>query len=102
MVLGSSRGRTPCVQIGDINLNLKPGTDLRSGTAVAEYTRFDGDQIGRINLRPYGCFMRKDHWYYIFYFPPVVDGNAVHGGGYFAAVLMDGTIISPEAMGNPI
>jgi hypothetical protein len=32
------------------------------------------------------------------HFVPVMNGNAVYGGGTFAAVLLDGTIIGPTKL----
>ncbi len=87
---------------GEPPLSLSQAATIAKQWAEAEYTRFDGVEIGSISLRPYGCFRNKNYWYYIFDFSPVIDGNTVYGSEYMAAVLMDGTIIGPEAVGDRI
>jgi hypothetical protein len=62
------------------------------------YTRYDDVRIHSISLSPIDCFSVKDRWYYLVTFSPVIDGNAIFGSGYFAAVLMDGTVIGPVSV----
>lgn len=37
----------------------------------------------------------NDRWYYVIGFRPIDDGMPLYGTGFFATVLMDGTVIDP-------
>ncbi len=89
-------------QDGEPPLALSQAAAIAKQWAEAQYTRFDGVEIASIDLNPYGCWRDRYHWYYVFHFSPLIDGNTVHSSGYFAAVLMDGTIIGPEPVGDRI
>ena len=64
---------------GEPPLPLSRAATITKQWAKAEYKRFDGVNIQTINLNPYGCWKHRDHWYYVFHFSPVIDGNALYG-----------------------
>lgn len=80
---------------GDPPLSLSKAIEVALSWAKTNYKRYDGVQLQSINLNSLGCSQTRDKWYYIVHFSPVIDGSALYGSGYFAAVLMDGTVIGP-------
>jgi hypothetical protein len=84
--------------MGEPPLALSKAVQLAEQWAKNEYKRYDGVQVRSINLGEYGCPAQKGHWYYTVYFAPVIDGNVLFGSGYFAAVLMNGTVVGPTPM----
>jgi hypothetical protein len=84
------------------DLNSEPPIALIKATQIAlqwaklEYHRFDDVEINEINLRKSYCSSLSDTWYYVIDFAPIIDGNRILGSGYFAAVLMDGTVVGPK------
>lgn len=63
--------------------------------AANAYARYDSVSAREISLSQFFCTAGKGRWYYRLELAPVFDGNPVWGGGHWAAVLMDGTVIGP-------
>jgi hypothetical protein len=57
-----------------------------------ETQEFDLSSVQLAHLEP----PHQDQWYYLVQFRPVVGGQALKGGLYFACVLMNGTVIEPQ------
>ncbi len=83
---------------GEPPLPLTQAIAIATKWAKGKYTRYDSVKVWNIDLQERGCGNLKGRWYYIVHFKPVIDGNAVFGGGNFAAVLMDGTVIGPQVI----
>ena len=83
---------------GEPPLALSKAVQLAQEWAKNEYKRYDSVQVRSINLSEYGCPEQKTHWYYIVYFAPVIEGNTLFGSGYFAAVLMNSTVLGPRTI----
>ncbi|MEE8548937.1 MAG: hypothetical protein V3S74_05645 [Alphaproteobacteria bacterium] len=81
---------------GEPPLPLAQTIAIATKWAKGKYSRYDSVKVWSIDLKEFGCGSLKGHWYYIVHFKPVIDGNTLFGGGNFAAVLMDGTVIEPE------
>lgn len=82
---------------GEPPLSISKATKLALDWAKNKYSRFDSVGIWSIAMYRYSCFTSKEHWFYIFNFQPIIEGAKLFGGAHFAAVLMDGTVIGPEA-----
>lgn len=80
---------------GEPPLSLSDAISKALAWAKKTYTRFDNVLIEDIEVRRYGC-SSQNRWYYLVAFAPVIEGGSVRGIGYFAAVLMDGTVIGPQ------
>jgi hypothetical protein len=91
--IANSPAWTP--ETGDPPLAVSKAVQLATEWAKKEYKRFDGVQARGINLGTYGCAAPKDRWYYTVHFAPIMDTIPLLVPGYFAAVLMDGTVIGP-------
>jgi hypothetical protein len=78
---------------GEPPLAVSKAVRLATEWAKKEYNRFDAVQARAINLGTYGCPTPKDRWYYTVHFTPIVDSLPLLVPGYFAGVLMDGTVI---------
>jgi hypothetical protein len=91
------RKRSPTwnVEAGEPPLPISKAVAAAKAWGKKTYTRYDDVRIQSVSLNSLGCTSEKDKWYYLISFSPIIDGNAVYGGGYFAAVLMDGTVIGP-------
>ncbi|NNG02516.1 MAG: hypothetical protein HKM95_00240 [Inquilinus sp.] len=105
VISGEQMAETPVwlPEEGEPPLPLSHAARIALEWAEGVYTRYDSVHIHSINLRSYGCWSSRgpdlrSRWYYVFNFAPVIDGNSVFGGGNFAAVLMDGTVIGPETV----
>ena len=83
------------IDSGEPPLSISKAVVAAKAWAKKTYTRYDDVQIQSISLSSFGCSSMKDKWYYTVSFTPIIDGNAVFSGGYFAAVLMDGTVVGP-------
>ena len=83
---------------GEPPLSISKAVQIAAKWAKNEYKRYDGVKIEVITLNDYGCMSGKGHWYYTFHFAPVMDGSVLHGSGYFAAVLMNGTVVGPTKL----
>ena len=81
---------------GEPPLGVTEAIEIAIQWAEKEYARYDSVEIHGIDLQEVGCSRAKNHWYYMFHFRPVIDGNRLWGSGNFAAVLMDGTVIGPK------
>ncbi len=68
---------------------------IATSWARNKYKRFDDVKIGEISLMGRGCWANEGYWYYQVDFTPIMDGNQLWSTAYFAAVLMDGTVIEP-------
>ena len=80
---------------GEPPLSLSKAIDAALAWGKKNYKRYDDVQVQSISLSAIGCSTAKDKWYYLVHFSPIIDGNALYGSGYFAGVLMDGTVIGP-------
>jgi hypothetical protein len=83
------------IESGEPPLSISKAVTAAKAWGKRTYTRYDDVRIQSISLSAIGCTSVKDKWYYMVHFSPIIDGNAVFGGGYFAAVLMDGTVVGP-------
>ena len=70
--------------------------DVATAWALHTYTRYDDVRISSIGLNSRSCGALRESWYYVVHFTPIIDGNRLFGGGNFAAVLMDGTVVAPR------
>ena len=66
--------------------------------AKSEYSRYDSVGVREIAISEFSCSLVEDIWYYRIDLVPVFDGNEIWGGGNFAAVLMDGTVVGPTEL----
>jgi hypothetical protein len=91
------RKRSPTwnIESGEPPLSISKAVAAAKAWGKKTYTRYDDVRIHSVSLSPIGCFSVKDKWYYLVNFSPIIDGNSVYGSGYFAAVLMDGTVVGP-------
>ena len=80
---------------GEPPLSISKAVAAATDWGKKTYTRIDDVRIHSISLSSISCLSVKDKWYYLVSFSPIIDGNAVYGSGYFAAVLMDGTVVGP-------
>lgn len=80
---------------GDPPLSFAELVTAAMAWAKERYKRYDSVTIREITLVEYGCSRMQDRWYYRVDFSPVMDGKRLWGSGYFAAVLMDGTVVGP-------
>jgi hypothetical protein len=80
---------------GEPPIGLSAAVSSALAWAKQTYIRFDDVVIEYIEIRRYGC-SSEDHWYYVVKFAPVIEGSSVRGIGYFAAVLMDGSVVGPQ------
>jgi hypothetical protein len=83
------------IEAGEPPLSISKAVAAAKAWGKKTYTRYDDVRIQSISLDAIGCRSVRDKWYYLVHFSPIIDGNAVFGGGFFAAVLMDGTVIGP-------
>lgn len=83
-------------QKGEPPLSPSQAWDLVSKWGKEKLKRYDRIRIRSINLTRSGCWRSRGRWYYIVHYDPIIDGNSLYGGGNFAAVLMDGTVIGPQ------
>lgn len=81
---------------GEPPLSVAKAVEVATKWARQTYTRYDDVRIESIGLNGYGCRRARENWYYVVHFTPVIDGNRLYGGGNFAAVLMDGTVVGPR------
>ncbi len=81
---------------GDPPLALSRALKIARKWAAKNYPQFDEVRIGRISLNERRCGFSRGHWFYVFDFDPVRDGNLQLGTEHFVAVLMDGTVIPPN------
>ncbi len=78
-------------------LDLRPAINLARDVVRKrhpEVGEFDVSSVRLAHLEP----PHKDQWYYLVQFRPVVGGQALKGGLYFACVLMNGTVIEPQEL----
>ncbi len=64
--------------------------------ARSNWKHFDAFGLETIALEAFGCDYQK--WIYVVSLAPLVDGDRLHGAGYFLGVLMDGTIVAPTPL----
>jgi hypothetical protein len=83
-------------QSGDPPLPLSKALRIAQSWAAKNYHGFDSVRIGRISLNERRCGFSRGHWFYVFDFDPVKDGNLLLGTEHFVAVLMDGRVIPPN------
>ena len=81
---------------GEPPLSLPGALKIARKWAATNYPQFDEVRIGRISLNERRCGFSRGHWFYVFDFDPVVDGNFQLGTEHFVVILMDGTVISPN------
>jgi hypothetical protein len=94
--MSNSPAWTP--ETGEPPLSVSKAVQLATEWAKKEYKRFDGVQARAINIGAYGCPTPKDRWFYTVHFTPIMDSIPLLVPGYFAGVLMDGTVIGPTPM----
>jgi hypothetical protein len=92
--------KAPSWSIGDGEppLPISKAVEIGRKWAAVEYKRYDSVRIQSISLSQSSCMSDSRKWYYMLHFVPVMDGNPVYGGGNFAAVLLDGTIVGPTQL----
>ena len=97
VVTEEQQHKTPKWKIGsgEPPLALSKAIGAALSWAKKNYKRYDDVQVHSISLSSIGCSQARDKWYYLVHFSPIIDGNALFGSGYFAAVLMDGTVVGP-------
>ena len=83
---------------GEPPLSFTKAYSLAKSWAKEHYSRYDDARIKEIALKQYGCSTVKDRWYYEISITPMIDGNELWGGGNWAAILMDGTVIGAEKL----
>jgi hypothetical protein len=83
------------IDSGDPPLALSKAIAAAKAWAKKAYTRYDDVRVDSISLSSFGCATARDQWYYLVNFSPIIDGNVLFGGTYFAAVLMDGSVVAP-------
>jgi hypothetical protein len=90
-------GKAPTwsIESGEPPLSISKAVAAAKAWGKKTYTRYDDMRIESISLNSLGCSSSKNQWYYVVNFSPIIDGNVLFGGSYFAAVLMDGTVIGP-------
>lgn len=81
-------------------LSISQATEIAFTWAKERYDRFDVVEVREISLTSLGCVSSRNHWYYIFDFVPVMDGNRMYGVGNWIAVLMDGTVVGTTRAGE--
>ena len=81
---------------GEPPLSISKAASIISDWANQNYTKFDSMKISSITLQENGCLVLKDHWIYVVDINPIIDGNELFGGGYMAAITMEGKIIEPR------
>lgn len=85
-------------EMGEPPLPVSEAYRLVKEWSKSQYSRYDAVDVREIALTEHGCSLAEDVWYYRVDLLPVFDGNRVWGGGNFAAVLMDGTVIGPTEL----
>ena len=97
VITDDQRRKSPTwnIESGEPPLSISKAIAAAKVWGKKTYTRFDDVRIHSVSLSSIGCYSVKDKWYYLVNFSPIIDGNAVYGSGYFAAILMDGTVIGP-------
>jgi hypothetical protein len=85
---------------GDPPLSVARASEIAQDWADQKYARFDSVEIREITLGAPGCVSNNKHWFYIFDFMPVMQGQRMYSGGNWAAVLMNGTVIGAEQRGS--
>lgn len=97
VITDEQRSRSPTwnIESGEPPLSISKAVAVAKAWGKKTYTRYDDVRIHGVSLSSIGCYSAKDKWYYLVNFSPIIDGNAIYGSGYFAAVLMDGTVIGP-------
>ena len=81
---------------GEPPLGISELVEIATAWALDTYARYDDVRIRSIGLNSRSCGALRDSWYYVVHFTPIIDGNRLIGGGNFAAVLMDGTVVAPR------
>lgn len=80
---------------GEPPLSIAKVADIAQRWAKTSYKEFESVGVYSIQLSEYGgCAGEKRYWHYIVSFRPIKNGEPLFGG-YFAVVLLDGTIIGP-------
>jgi hypothetical protein len=79
---------------GEPPISIARVADIAEKWAKVKYRDYDSVKIQSINLSEYGCYGEPKYWHYIVHFIPVKNGQPQFGG-YFAVVLLDGTLIEP-------
>jgi len=82
---------------GDPPLAVAKATQAALEWGKKHFSRFDGFEISRISLSNAACSGGNNHWYYVFEYTPIMAGNRMYGGGNWAAILMDGTLVEAKA-----
>jgi hypothetical protein len=74
---------------------------LARDSVKRRHPQFDEFKVNSIDMKRIG-WSYKDRWYYVIKFRAYLDGAALLSHAYFAGVLMDGTVIEPEAVPPPV
>lgn len=82
---------------GDPPLAVSKATQTALEWGKKHFSRFDGFEISRISLSNAACSGSNNHWYYVFEYTPIMAGNRMYGGGNWAAILMDGTLVEAKS-----
>jgi hypothetical protein len=81
--------------MGEPPISVAKASAIALAWAKNRFKRFDSVMIREIALVEYTCASQSSRWYYRFDFVPLMDNNRVYGSGYWAALLMDGSMIQP-------
>lgn len=84
----------------DVPLSVNAASKLAMEWAKKKYREYDAVNINVITIRSFSCGDKFLHWYYVFDFSTVEDGQRSHDVGNWLAVLMDGSIVEPEIKGK--
>lgn len=79
---------------GEPPVSIARVADIAEKWAKVKYRDFDSAKIQSIDLTEYGCYGEPKYWHYVVHFIPVKAGKPQFGG-YFAVVLLDGTLVEP-------
>lgn len=81
---------------------------LRVDTAVqaavarlkAANPKYDSLETTEISIESVRDSRLPNRWYLFLDFEPIIDGRKLHGPGFWAVVLLDGTVLLPEVVPN--
>jgi hypothetical protein len=81
-------------------LSMDLAIKLARDSVRLRHPQFDEYRAWSVDMARIG-WSYTDRWYYVVTFRAIDDGAPVLSTGFFAAVLMDGTVIEPERLPPP-